>query len=339
MILMRHFIRFAAMVALAGCAHATAPAASAPDALGLAMEGYPYPFPVSYLAIDLESQDVRMAYMDVAPSTAPNGKTVLLLHGKHFFGAYWESTIRALAQAGFRVVVPDQIGFGKSSKPDLHYSFELLAAGTRRLLRYLHVEKAAVVGHSMGGMLAVRFALMYPELTTALVLENPLGLEDYRDKIPYTGLTAAYEANLGITEASLRKLIGSYFVTWKPEYEPYVLVPYRWTLSPEYTRQALTSALTYQMIYAQPVLQDLPKLRVRTLLVIGQADRTTLGQGQVAKEVLETLGDYPALGRKAAASIPGATLVEIPGVGHVPHLEASARFEAALLEFLHAKEK
>jgi pimeloyl-ACP methyl ester carboxylesterase len=311
-----------------------APAAAAPEPLGIGMEGYPYPFPVHLLPLTVEGQDLRLAYMDVAPTGAPNGRAVLLLHGKNFFGAYWEGTIRALAQAGFRVVVPDQLGFGKSSKPDLHYSFELLASTTRRLLEALGVERVVVVGHSMGGMLAVRFALMYPEVASRLVLENPIGLEDYREKVPWQPLEQQVRAALGQTEEGLRRFIGSYFVTWQPEYQPFVSVPYRWTLSPEYPRLALASALTYQMIYTQPVVHDLPRLRLPTLLVIGQSDRTFVGRGSVPKEVAATLGRYPELGRRAAAAIPGAQLVELPDCGHIPHLEAAPRFRQALLEFL-----
>jgi pimeloyl-ACP methyl ester carboxylesterase len=335
---MREAIRLivvsAALATIAAGARGATPAGPAPEPLGMAMEGYPYPFPVSYLPLELEGQDLRMAFMDVAPTSAPNGRAALLLHGKNFFGAYWEGTIRALAGAGYRVVVPDQVGFGKSSKPDLHYTFEQLAASTRKLLEKLGIDKVAVVGHSMGGMLAVRFALMYPQLASALVLENPIGLEDYREKVPYQSVDAQYLANLHQTEEALRKFIGSYFVAWKPEYEPFVMVPYRWTLSPEFPRYALASALTYQMIYSQPVVQDLPRLRLPALIVIGQSDRTAIGRGTVTPEVLATLGRYPELGRKAAAAIPGARLVELPGVGHVPHLESPERFLAALLEFL-----
>jgi pimeloyl-ACP methyl ester carboxylesterase len=155
--------------------------------LGSAMETYPYPFPVKFLPLEIEGQSVRMAYMDVqfqffAPP--PRSGVVVLLHGKNFYGSYWENTINALAAQGYRVIIPDQIGFGKSSKPDIHYSFDLLAANTAALLDELKIEKAAVVGHSMGGMLAVRFARNYPARTAQLVLENPIGLEDYRFKVP-----------------------------------------------------------------------------------------------------------------------------------------------------------
>src|ERR687889_389818 len=77
----------------------------------------PYPYPSKYLDINVYSQDVRIAYMDVAPTAAANGHTVLLLHGNNFGGFYFKSIIDGLTAGGFRVIVPDQIGYGRSSKP------------------------------------------------------------------------------------------------------------------------------------------------------------------------------------------------------------------------------
>jgi pimeloyl-ACP methyl ester carboxylesterase len=329
---MRRMLVLAFSLALARTVDA-APA-QAPEPLGIAMEGYPYPFPVKQLALQIEGQDLRMSYMDVAPTGPANGRAVVLLHGKNFFGAYWEGPIRALAAAGFRVIVPDQLGFGKSSKPNLHYTFELLAGNTKKLLDELGVARVVVVGHSMGGMLATRFVLMYPQVATHLVLENPIGLEDYREKVPYQSVETNYKNTLGQSEESLRKFIGSYFAHWKDAYEPYVQVPYRWTLSSEYPRYALASALTYDMIYTQPIAHDLPLVRTPTLLVIGQSDRTVVGRQLVSKEILATLGNWPELGKKAAAAIPGARLVPVPDVGHIPHLEAPDKFNEAVLGFL-----
>ncbi|MGI9045297.1 MAG: alpha/beta fold hydrolase, partial [Burkholderiales bacterium] len=165
-------------------------------ALGSALETWPYPHPVQFLPLDNEGEPVRMAYMDIPPSSPANSRAVILLHGKNFYGSYWENTIEALSAAGFRVIVPDQIGFGKSSKPDIAYSFDLLAANTARLLDHLRIEQATIVGHSMGGMLAVRFARNYPQRITHLVLENPIGLEDYRFKVPAQTTEALFQNEL-----------------------------------------------------------------------------------------------------------------------------------------------
>jgi pimeloyl-ACP methyl ester carboxylesterase len=302
--------------------------------LSITLEGYAYPYKVDFLPLHLEGQDLRMAYMDIMPSH-PNGKTVLLLHGKNFFGAYWQKTIQFLSQNGFRVVVPDQIGFGKSAKPDIHYSFHLLSANTKKLLDSLGIQQVAVVGHSMGGMLATRFALMYPETVTRLILEDPIGLEDYRVFVPYAPLEVLYANELNAKEEGIRKYHQSYYVHWKPEYDEYVQVAARWKLSGEYPRLARSSALTYQMIYEQPVCHEFSYLKPKTLLITGQADRTVVGKARVKKELLPEVGQYPALGKKTSGLIPSAALVEIPGVGHIPHLEATDRFNKELLAFLN----
>ena len=131
--------------------------------LDIMLTNYEYPYKVNFLNLKSQNQDLTMAYMDIKPNKA-NGKTVVLLHGKNFNGAYWKTTVDALTKEGFRVVVPDQIGFGKSSKPtDYQFTFQQLAQNTKAVLDELKIDKIYLLGHSMGGMVATRFSLMYPE--------------------------------------------------------------------------------------------------------------------------------------------------------------------------------
>src|SRR5216684_700768 len=108
-------------------AHAAEPAPREPYGIGL--EGFAYPYPVSLLPLTNDGEQVRMAYMDVTPAQ-PNGRIVVLLHGRNFPSSYWAPVIRTLTDAGYRVVVPDQIGFGKSSKPSADLHFDTLARNT-----------------------------------------------------------------------------------------------------------------------------------------------------------------------------------------------------------------
>src|SRR5262245_31227273 len=128
-----------------------------------------YPYPVSYFPLTVYGQDVRMGFMDVAPAGRPNGCVVVLLHGMNFGGFYFSGPIEVIRREGFRVIVPDQIGFGRSSKPIIPYNFHDMAANTRKLLQSLGVTRVAVVGHSMGGMLTARFAASYPDMTERAV--------------------------------------------------------------------------------------------------------------------------------------------------------------------------
>jgi predicted alpha/beta-fold hydrolase len=154
----RMFVLFCGLLGTAVCSSlvCAAPEDNTVRPLGIGLEELAYPYPVQFLDLVIEGQALRMAYMDVSSTGRSNGKTVVLLHGKSFSGNYWENAIRGLTDDGYRVVVPDQIGFGKSSKPDLRYSFDLLSANTRKLLDTLGVQRAAIVGHSFGGMLSRR---------------------------------------------------------------------------------------------------------------------------------------------------------------------------------------
>ena len=148
------------------------------------MEDVPYPHPVSYLSFKMYGQEVRMAYMDVAPATEAaaraNGRTVVLLHGGNFFAEYWKGTIEVLRNEGFRVLATDRIGYGRSSKPIVPYTLHDMALHIKKLLEELNIERAAIVGHSMGGMVTSRFAFSYPEMTTHAVMVNQVGLTDSR---------------------------------------------------------------------------------------------------------------------------------------------------------------
>jgi pimeloyl-ACP methyl ester carboxylesterase len=102
-----------------------------------------------------------MAFMDIAPKGKANGRTALLLHGKNFCAATWERTLEALSEAGYRVIAPDQVGFCSSSKPEgYQFSFAQLAHNIQALLEQENIEQVTVIGHSMGGMLAARLALL-----------------------------------------------------------------------------------------------------------------------------------------------------------------------------------
>jgi pimeloyl-ACP methyl ester carboxylesterase len=320
------------MLTGAAGALAAAPVYSTP--LGIALEEFAYPYPVQFLALENQGQFLLMAYMDVRPSGPDQGKAVVLLHGKNFYGSYWQNTIKALTTAGYRVIVPDQIGFGKSPKPDLCYSFDLLAANTAKLLDHLEIKTAAVVGHSMGGMLAVRFARTYPDRTASLILANPIGLEDYRFFVPPQTTEQLVGVEMAMTQEKYRAFINRYFVKWKPEYETFVETRSRQALSGEFPRFAKAAALTFQMIHQQPVRHEFGLIKPPTLLVVGLADRTTVGRGRVPEEIIKDKGQYSVLGKAAAKDIPNCKLVELPNVGHIPHLEAPEEFHKAVLAFL-----
>ncbi|SIT49942.1 2-hydroxy-6-oxo-6-phenylhexa-2,4-dienoate hydrolase [Paraburkholderia piptadeniae] len=334
---------FAADAAGASASAATSsPNAAASDdgpAYGPELQGFNYPAPVRQFEFTSQGKALHMAYMDIAP-VHPNGRTAVLLHGKNFCAATWEGTIERLSAAGYRVVAPDQIGFCKSSKPQRYqFSFQQLARNTHALLESLGVSNATVIGHSTGGMLAIRYALMYPAQTQQLVLVNPIGLEDWKAKgVPSLSVDQWYERELKTTAGGIRRYEQATYYSgqWRSDFEPWVQMlagMYRGLGKKEV---AWDSALLYDMIYTQPVVYELGQLKMPALLLIGDKDTTAIGKDASPPDVRAKIGHYPELAKLTAQAIPHAKLVEFAELGHAPQMQDPQAFHKALLDGLAA---
>ncbi|MHC9085115.1 alpha/beta fold hydrolase [Luteimonas sp. RIT-PG2_3] len=314
--------------------------AAEPMRYGGELQGFAYPHPRQQFALQSQGQALTMAYMDVAPTAASNGRTAVLLHGKNFCGATWADTLQVLTGAGYRVIAPDQVGFCGSSKPrGYQFSFAQLASHTQALLQSLQVDRVTLVGHSMGGMLAVRFALMHPQAVEQLVLVNPIGLEDWQaEGVPYASIDTLLAGERKTSADSIKAYQLKYYYNgqWAPRYDRWVEMLAGMYAGPDGEVVALNQAQTSEMLFTQPVVHELPRLRMPTVLIIGGKDRTAPGANRAPPELAARLGDYPVLGQRAADAIPGARLVSFPELGHSPQVEAPAVFHAALLRELAA---
>ena len=309
-------------------------------AYGPELQGFDYPFPVAEFRFPSQRQALHMAYMDVRPASA-NGRTAVLLHGKNFCAATWRSTIDVLSAAGYRVVAPDQIGFCKSSKPERYqYSFQQLALNTHALLSSLGIKNATLIAHSTGGMIAVRYALMYPAETEQLVLVDPIGLEDWKAKgVPAISVDEWYARELKTSAEGIRRYEQATYYAghWSDDYDVWVQMLAGLNSGPGKERVAWNSALIYDMILTQPVFYEFENIAVPTLLIIGDKDNTAIGKEFAPPAVRDALGDYPQLAKRAAARIHGAKLVEFPELGHAPQIQDPAAFHQALLSGLTKK--
>ena len=315
-------------------------AAEAPS-YGPELQGFDYPYPVAHFDFASQRQTLRMAYMDVPPRNA-NGRTAVLMHGKNFCAATWRATIDTLSARGFRVIAPDQIGFCKSTKPERYqYSFQQLALNTHALLTSLGIKDATLIAHSTGGMIAIRYALMYPKETKQLVLVDPIGLEDWKAKgVPAISVDDWYARELKSNAEAIRRYEqGTYYAGhWSDDYEIWVQMLAGLNRGSGKERVAWNSALLYDMIYTQPVYYEFEAIAVPTLLIVGDKDNTAIGKEFAPAAVRATLGDYPQLAKQAAMRIPGAKLVEFSELGHAPQIQDPAAFHKVLLNGLAAIE-
>src|ERR1700688_533771 len=326
---------FAALLVspLAGAAE---PAPREPYGIGL--DGFAYPSPVNLLPLVNDGEQVRMAYMDVAPAQ-PNGRTVVLLHGRNFPSSYWAPEIKTLADAGFRVVVPDQIGFGKSSQPSGELHFDTLARNTIALLDHLQIAKADFVAHSLGGMLGVRIARAYPDRVAHLLLAAPIGLEDYRLYVPPTPTEKILENEDRLTADGYRKQLETNYSLKLPpdQVTPFIDARFNIKGSPEYPRWLRAFVNSAQMIYREPVVPEIPLITQPTLFIMGADDHNAPGRPSAPEALRAKMGQNAELAKALAAKMTNGRAEVIPDTGHLVFLEAPAKYNDLLLGFLAAR--
>lgn len=333
-----------AIVASAGLGLAVSPAATGTvDSTAIPNDlngsNFTYPFPTRLFRFTSQLQKLEMAFMDVQPTCAPNGQTVVLLHGKNFCGPTWEETIRTLAGVGYRVIAPDQIGFCKSSKPDIYqFSLNQLAYNTRGLLNALRIANVTVMGHSLGGMLATRFALQYPETVSEMVLVDPVGLEDYvQEGVPYISIDDSYLQEANSTYESIKAYEKKFYYIneWRETYDVWVRMLvniYNGSKRESFLR---CQARIVDIVLTSPVAQYFGDVQPRTLLIVGDKDRTAIGAQWAPKEVAERLGRFDLLGPKVVSQLPHGTLHRFADLGHAPQLSDPTRFHRVVLDWLH----
>jgi pimeloyl-ACP methyl ester carboxylesterase len=327
-----YLISAAALLALPSLSAAAEPVR---EPYGIGLEGFAYPYPVNMLPLVNDGEQVRMAYMDVA-AAQPNGRTVVLLHGRNFPSSYWAPEIKILNDAGYRVVVPDQIGFGKSSKPSGDLHFDTLARNTIALLDHLGIAKADIVAHSLGGMLGVRIARAYPDRVTHLLLAAPIGLEDYRFYVPPTPTEKIIENEDKLTADGYRKQLEvNYSLKLPPDQvTPFIDARFNIKGSSEYPRWLRAFVSSAQMIYREPVVHEIPLITEPTLFIMGADDHNAPGKPNAPEALRPKMGHNAELAQALAAKMPNAKAEVLANAGHLVFLDAPQKFNELMLAFL-----
>ncbi len=175
---------------------------------------------------------------------------------------------------------------------------------------------------------------MYPESVNILILENPIGLEDYKTFVPYRSIDEQFQKELSATYESYKKYQQSYYPVWKAEYEEFVKVQAAALNSSHFRNIAFVNAVTYEMIYEQPVVYEYGNVKVPVFFIIGTEDRTIVGKDLISKEVQDSHGQVAMLARELTNKIPVASIIEFTGVGHIPHIQEPNLFMNAVYSIL-----
>lgn len=240
-----------------------------------------------------------------------SGETLVLTHGLGGSTQTWETTVPRFAKH-YQVLTWDVRGHGQSDKPEGRYSAGLFASDLAALLKVLGIDGAFVLGHSMGGVVALRFALDFPDLCNALIVSsssaevNPRATQFWQDLA-----AAALEKGMEAVPLDPARTFTKSFVENNPEIVE-ELTRNRMANDPgAYVRAALAiSEYNYN--------EELSRIGCPTLIIVGNDDLTTPPGGSV----------------KMSRLIAGSKLVIFKDCGHLSYVEQPEVFSQSVLDFL-----
>ena len=237
-------------------------------------------------------------------------QTVILLHGMGGDATNWAQTITPLA-AKYRVIVPDQIGFGLSGKPSLNYRVTTFVDFLNQLYKELKIERADLIGNSLGGWIAATFAATYPEKVTRLVLVDASGFKSLFERMDYNVIDAG-------SSAETRRLFSLIF----------------------YDDKKFISDAAVERFYAKKIMNGDSDTIQRLLASFARGEDMLDNRLSAVKQpTLIVWGREDELvplehGERFKKEIQGSQLFVIDKCGHVPQIERADVFNPALLKFL-----
>jgi len=279
--------------------------------------------PLPYQVLDVDG--VTVAYVD---SGGP-GKPLLLIHGLSSYTSFWEAQIPWFAGQGYRVISLDLPGYGASDRPDAPCDPPWYAHVVSRFMDALGLEQATLMGHSMGGQIALTLAIDEPGRVSRLVLAAPAGFERFTDgerdwMRGYWHEERALEAD----EDAVRANFAMNFDQWDDGVERLVMERVRMAGTPEFRGTSVAVARSIAGMLDAPVLDRLDRVQAPTLIVFGRDDRL------IPNPVFHG-GDTARFARRAAGMIPGAQLVLLSGAGHMVQHDRAEAFNKVVLDWLN----
>ncbi len=253
-----------------------------------------------------------MPFATLAHEDRGNGPAIVFLHGHPFSRAMWASQLETLSDE-FRVVAPDLPGYGESGTVDQIMSMRRFADSVLELLDVLGVERATVVGLSMGGLVAMELGLGYPDRIDGLVLTATTAAPLTPEEVEMRRSTAQRLERDGMLDHAL-EMAGRLFGP-DARREPALVLPILETMLT--TSPAGAAAALRGRAERPPYHELLPALRVPSLVLAGDADFFSTAE----------------ITAQLVAALPDPEVVILPGIGHMPNLEAPEAFDRTVRRF------
>lgn len=315
---MKKVLALIALVALAACNIGYRYLESPP----LKFSELDYGFPVKYIG-----ESPKIGYVDVGNPSAE--KTLVLVHGLASNLGYFKLMIPELAKS-YRVVAIDLPGYGHSEKGDFPYGMKWYAEQVRSVIQALELKNVYLSGHSMGGQIAMTYALNWPDELKALVLLSPAGVEPFRaGEGKWLSGVITIEGTMKTTEEQARVNLSRNFYNWSEDYEWLVEERMRLAKSKEEFREfAYAVDRCVQAMLSEPTTDRLGDIKVPVTFIYGKYD------GLIPNPYLHP-GFTADVFKKGQEAIPGSQLIEINNAGHMLTVEQPADVALAIKTVLN----
>jgi len=288
----------------------------------LPFDGIDYPFNVQYA--DLQNGQT-IAYHD----TGSGDDTLVLIHGLGSYMPAWSMNIDALSES-HRVIVLDLPGYGKSTKTAERFSIPFFAESVIMLMNELEINAASIIGHSMGGQIALYIAAQHPGRVAGLVLSAPAGFEQFteQDKMAF-GATVSPEAIAMTPEPMIRQNMLATFHSFPSEAEFMIKDRLQMKDEPGFDNYARAQAESIFAMLNDPVWEMMPDITQPALVVFGGQDAL------IPNPYLHPDLTTQDVAQDGTERLPNATLKIIDEAGHFIHFEKADVFNETVLEFLN----
>lgn len=282
-----------------------------------------YPEPVAQ-TLTLRVGSATVAYTDQGQGQ----ETLVLIHGLGSYLPAWKNNVGALARR-HRVVAIDLPGYGKSSKSDDYaYSMAFFATVVQGVIDELRLEHPVLVGHSMGGQIALTHALRYPGRARALVLTSPAGLETFEDgEAQWLADTVTDDFTCKATPEAIWSRTAQNFHHMPKDAHFMASDRVEVIGGPDFPQYCRAVSRSVRAMLDEPVYARLGEVDVPVLVVFGKYD-------QLVPNPFLHGGSTERLAKKSVPRLPRGQLVLLPRAGHMAQLEQADAWNDAVLAFL-----
>ncbi|MCB0571548.1 MAG: alpha/beta fold hydrolase [Phaeodactylibacter sp.] len=311
---MRNFVTLLLFLVLGSC--------SLPKAVPhiQAFEELPYPFPTQKARL---SEDLEIAYFDEGKGE----KVILFIHGLGSYAPAWKKNIESL-RADYRCLAIDLPGYGKSSKGNYEASMTYFATVIKDFLDVLGIDKAVLVGHSMGGQIALTTALSYPEKVESLVLVAPAGFETFHKGERQWFREVLTPTSVKLTTVDqIKENIAWNFYDMPDDALFMVTDRIAMRKAKDFDAYCYIIPECVKGMVDQPVFDELPNVHQPALAIFGEQDNL------IPNRFLNG-GSTEAIGRQGVDRMPNARLMMVDKAGHFVNFERVAQVNDAIRAFL-----